>query len=64
MVRMEDTVRLVRERGLGVKVIVGGAVVTDAYARSIGADGYAADAVETVRLAAALLAEPDRETIQ
>lgn len=56
MVRMEDTVRLVRERGLPVKVMVGGAVVTPAFAEAIGADGYSADAVEAVRVAKELLA--------
>lgn len=56
MVRMEDTVRLVRERGLSMKIMVGGAVVTQAFADAIGADGYAADAVGAVRLAQALLA--------
>jgi 5-methyltetrahydrofolate--homocysteine methyltransferase len=56
MVRMEDTVRLVRERGLPVKVMVGGAVVTPAFAEAIGADGYSADAVEVVRVAKELLA--------
>jgi len=56
MVRMEDTVRLVRERGLSVKVMVGGAVVTPAFAEAIGADGYSADAVEAVRVARDLLA--------
>lgn len=56
MVRMEDTVLLVRERGLPVKVMVGGAVVTPAFAEAIGADGYSADAVEAVRVAKELLA--------
>ncbi len=51
MVRMEDTVRLVKERNLPIRVMVGGAVLTAEYARSIGADGYAADAVGAVRLA-------------
>jgi 5-methyltetrahydrofolate--homocysteine methyltransferase len=51
MVRMEDTVRLVKQRGLPARVMVGGAVLTAAYAQGIGADGYAADAVEAVRLA-------------
>jgi len=55
MVRMEDTVKLLKERGMPQKVIVGGAVVTDAYARAIGADGHAADAVEAVRLAKRLM---------
>jgi 5-methyltetrahydrofolate--homocysteine methyltransferase len=54
MVRMEDTVQLLKKRGLSIKVMVGGAVLTPAYAASIGADGYAADAVEAVRLANSL----------
>jgi 5-methyltetrahydrofolate--homocysteine methyltransferase len=51
---MKDVVDLVRARGLAgtIKVIVGGAPVSDAFAREIGADahGYdAANAVERVR---------------
>ena len=55
MVRMEDTVRLVRERGLATKIMVGGAVVTEAFAKSIGAHAHAADAVDAVRQAKALI---------
>ncbi len=55
MVRMEDTVNLVRQRGLDARVLVGGAVVTQAFADRIGADGYAADAVDAVRLAGKVL---------
>ena len=51
MVHMEETVKLIRERKLNIKVLVGGAVVTAAFAESIGADGYAADAVEAVHVA-------------
>ncbi|MBO4793166.1 MAG: cobalamin-dependent protein, partial [Deltaproteobacteria bacterium] len=51
MVRMEDTVRLVRERNLDIRVMVGGAVVTAPFAEKIGADGFSEDAVEAVRLA-------------
>ena len=40
MVRMEDTVKLAKERDLPVKIIVGGAVVNAAFAETIGADGY------------------------
>ncbi len=58
MVRMEDTIRLVRERGLPIRVMVGGAAVTEAYAAAIGADAYSADAVGAVRAARAIL---DRE---
>lgn len=54
MVRMRDTVELLREKGLPGKVMVGGAVVTEEYARSIGAH-YARDAVDAVRLARSLL---------
>ncbi len=51
---MKDVVDLVRARGLAgrVKVIVGGAPVTEGFAREIGADAYgydAANAVERVR---------------
>jgi 5-methyltetrahydrofolate--homocysteine methyltransferase len=55
MIRMEDTVCLVRKKQLPCRVMVGGAVLTQSYAESIGADGYAADAVEAVRLARKLL---------
>jgi 5-methyltetrahydrofolate--homocysteine methyltransferase len=54
---MKDVVELVRARGLQerIKVIVGGAPVSEAWARQIGADAYgydAASAVERVRLLA------------
>lgn len=39
-----------------VKVIIGGAPITDAYAKQIGADGYASDASRAVSLAKALMA--------
>ncbi len=51
MVRMEEVVRLVAERKLPTKVMVGGAVVTEAFAAAIGAHGYAADAVGAVKTA-------------
>ncbi len=48
---MEETIRLLRERAPWAKVIVGGAVLTREYAKSIGADYYARDAMATVRFA-------------
>lgn len=48
---MEDTIRLLRKRAPGCRVIVGGAVLTADYAGRIGADFYAKDAMETVRIA-------------
>jgi 5-methyltetrahydrofolate--homocysteine methyltransferase len=57
MVRMEDTVRLVREQGLSCRIMIGGAVVSQAYADLIGAHGYADDAVGAVRVATRLCEE-------
>jgi len=48
---MEETVRLVHERFPDCLVMVGGAVLTEEYSRSIGADKYARDAMEGVRFA-------------
>ena len=51
---MEETVKLLRERAPWCKIIVGGAVLTEEYSLSIGADKYAADAMEAVRYAEAV----------
>ena len=45
-----DTIRLLRESA-DVKIVVGGAVLTEDYAMRIGADFYARDAMATVRAA-------------
>jgi 5-methyltetrahydrofolate--homocysteine methyltransferase len=52
------TVRAMKKAGVRdqVKVMVGGAGVTQAYADDIGADGYAPDASAPVRKAKELLA--------
>ena len=42
----------------GIKILVGGAPVTQEYADSVGADGYAPDASSTVRLTKRLLGLP------
>jgi 5-methyltetrahydrofolate--homocysteine methyltransferase len=53
---MEATVSALREAGaVRVKVMIGGAPVTSAFAQSIGADGYAPDASNAVALARRLL---------
>ena len=53
---MEATVSALREAGpVKVKVMIGGAPVTSAFASSIGADGYAADASSAVALARRLV---------
>ena len=46
---MEETVKLIKETAPWCKTVVGGAVLTQDYADKIGADKYAADAMETVR---------------
>ena len=46
---MDETIKQLREKAPDVKVIVSGAVMTQEYADSIGADFYAKDAMETVR---------------
>ncbi|QGY39815.1 methionine synthase [Pseudodesulfovibrio cashew] len=51
MVRMEDTVRMVKERAMNTKVIIGGAVVTEKFCDAIGADGWSTDAIAAVKLA-------------
>jgi 5-methyltetrahydrofolate--homocysteine methyltransferase len=52
MVRMTEVIQLAKAEGLDkVKFMVGGAVVDQAYADEIGADAYAPDAMEAVRIA-------------
>ena len=52
MIKMEEVVKLAREEGLtDLKIMIGGAVVDQNYADQIGADAYATDAMESVRLA-------------
>ena len=48
---MADTVAAVKEKYPDTKIIVGGAVLTEAYAKSIGADYYAKDALSALRWA-------------
>lgn len=47
---MEKTVALLKQSAPGVRVFVGGAVLTQAAAREMGADGYAEDAMAAVRV--------------
>jgi 5-methyltetrahydrofolate--homocysteine methyltransferase len=57
MPSMKQTVEAVKAAGLeDVKVLVGGAPVTEAFAQQIGADGYAADAASAVDVARSLTA--------
>lgn len=56
MVNMEDTIEALTRSGLRdkVKIIIGGAPVSEEYARNIGADGYGADGFHAVSVVEAL----------
>ena len=55
-IRMGETIQALTESGLRdkVKVIIGGAPVSEEFARSIGADGYGDDGFEAVKVTEAL----------
>lgn len=57
MINMKTVIEGLKEAGIreSIKVIIGGAPVTQAYADQIGADGYAADAATGVDVAKKLL---------
>ncbi len=52
---MEETIRQLRAAAPWCRILVGGAVLTQEYANTIGADAYAKDAMEAVRCAEQLL---------
>ncbi|MBN1781878.1 homocysteine S-methyltransferase family protein [bacterium] len=56
MTEMPGVIRALKEAELEAKTIIGGAVVTKTYAREIGADAYAKDALEAVGQVKALVA--------
>lgn len=60
MLQQEKLVEALKEAGLRdkVKVMVGGAPVTESFAKQIGADGYAEDAISSVDLAMRLADAP------
>ncbi len=53
---MEKTIKALKDAGTPVKVMIGGAPVTQDYADRIGADGYAPDAASAVDIAKSLVA--------
>lgn len=57
MPNMQTTIEALKAAGIRdqVKVMIGGAPITDAYAEKIGADGYAPDASRAVKLAKTLI---------
>jgi 5-methyltetrahydrofolate--homocysteine methyltransferase len=57
MISMGGIIKAIEQAGLRnqVKIMVGGAPITEEYARQIGADGYAADASRAVTVAKSLI---------
>jgi 5-methyltetrahydrofolate--homocysteine methyltransferase len=55
MSEMEEIIKILKKEDINVKVMVGGAVVTEDYAREIGADSYGKDAMDAVKKAKELI---------
>jgi len=57
MLKQKETIEAVRQAGLRdkVKIVVGGAPTTEEWAKEIGADGWAPDAISAVKLVKKLL---------
>jgi len=51
VVYMEETIKLLKEKAPACRVMVGGAVLTQDYAKQIGADCYSKDAMGAIRYA-------------
>ena len=60
MLQQRKLIEAIQEAGLRdkVKVLIGGAPVTESFAREIGADGYAEDAISAVNVAYRLMDAP------
>jgi len=54
---MEQTIDAIKKIESGIQVMVGGAVLTEKIARTIGADYYAKDAIEAVHIARSVFAD-------
>ena len=56
MQEMKAVVNYAKEKNCTAKIMIGGAVITEDYKEQIGADGYAKDAAEAVRVVQKILA--------
>lgn len=63
MMEMKKVIELAKREGISSKIIVGGAVITENFAKEIGADGYSKDAKEAVTLAKHLMEEKNKKTV-
>lgn len=55
MMEMKRVIELKKSKNVRAKVMIGGAVITNSFAKEIGADGYSTDAQDAVRLVKELL---------
>ncbi|MBQ7147873.1 MAG: homocysteine S-methyltransferase family protein [Pseudobutyrivibrio sp.] len=55
MMRMDDVVKLAKDKGCKAQIIIGGACINESFKDEINADGYSADAAEAVKLVQRLL---------
>jgi len=55
MKNMKEVIDAVKASDLDTKVIIGGAPVSEAFSNEIGADGYALNANQAVRVAKAVM---------
>jgi len=55
MLALEDAIKMIRNRKVGVKIMVGGAPLTQEFADKIGADGFSPDALRAINLAKSLI---------
>ena len=55
MMRMDDVVKLAKEKGCRAQIIIGGACINESFKDEINADGYSADAADCVKLVANLM---------
>ena len=55
MQEMKEVVAYAKEKNCKAKIMIGGAVITEDYKEQIGADGYAKDAAEAVKVVQKLL---------
>ncbi|MCR4831485.1 MAG: homocysteine S-methyltransferase family protein [Pseudobutyrivibrio sp.] len=57
MMRMDDVVKLAKDKGCKAQIIIGGACINESFKDEISADGYSADAAECVKLVANLMSK-------
>ena len=57
MMRMDDVVKLAKDKGCRAQIIIGGACINESFKDEINADGYSADAAEAVKLVQNLMSK-------